>query len=124
MRAPSVEQGMPSVQGLRDRTIEMRITLFVRWGSLRKAQWTQGRRSAERGWGWRRCCSEARRTFMKILIYCGAAVSLLLAVPAAAQNTAPTIQLHELTAQAQKKPPLRLNDQQRLAIQEALVTAH
>jgi len=61
---------------------------------------------------------------MKILIYCGAAVSLLLAVPAAAQNTAPTIQPHELTAQAQKKPPLRLNDQQRLAIQEALVTAH
>ena len=61
---------------------------------------------------------------MKILIYGGAAVSLLLAVPAAAQNTAPTIQPDELTAQVQKKPPLQLSEQQRVAIQEALVTAH
>jgi len=61
---------------------------------------------------------------MKVLIYCGAAVPLLLAVPAAAQNTAPTVQPNELTAEVQKKPPLQLSEQQRVAIQEALVTAH
>ena len=36
----------------------------------------------------------------------------------------PTIQPHELAASATQKPPLQLSDKQRLAIQEALVTAH
>ena len=38
MRAPSIEQGMPSVQGHKNGTIEIRITLFARWGSFRKTQ--------------------------------------------------------------------------------------
>ena len=60
---------------------------------------------------------------MKTLLCCGAAL-ILLAVPAAAQNTSPTVQPNELTATAKQKPPLQLSDQQRSAIQDALVTAH
>ena len=60
---------------------------------------------------------------MKTLLCCGAAL-ILLAVPAAAQNTSPTVQPNELTATAKQKPPLQLSDQQRRAIQDALVTAH
>ena len=60
---------------------------------------------------------------MKTLLCCGAAL-ILLAVPAAAQNTSPTVQPNELTAAAKQKPPLQLSDQQRRAIQDALVTAH
>lgn len=52
----------------------------------------------------------------------GAAALALLAVPAAAQNSE-TIAPSKLTVEA-KKPPLQLNDQQRGAIQNALVAEH
>jgi len=61
---------------------------------------------------------------MKNLIYCGAAIALLLAVPAAAQNATPTINPNKMTDQMREKPPLQLSEQQRIAIQEALVTAN
>ena len=59
---------------------------------------------------------------MKTLLSCGTAL-ILLAVSAWAQNK-PTIQPNDLTAGAKQKPPLQLTDQQRRAIQDALVTAH
>jgi hypothetical protein len=61
---------------------------------------------------------------MKVLMHSSVAVLVPLAVPAAAQNGTPTVQPNELTAKAQKKPPLELNEQQRIKIQDALVTAH
>ena len=60
---------------------------------------------------------------MKTPLCCSAAL-ILLTVPASAQNKEPTIQPSELAASATQKPPLQLSDQQRRAIQEALVTAH
>ena len=60
---------------------------------------------------------------MKTLLCCGTAL-ILLAVSASAQNDKPTIQPNDLTAGAKQKPPLQLTDQQRRAIQDALVTAH
>ena len=60
---------------------------------------------------------------MKTLLCCGTAL-ILLAVSASAQDNKPTIQPNDLTAGAKQKPPLQLTDQQRRAIQDALVTAH
>ena len=60
---------------------------------------------------------------MKTLLCCSTAL-VLLAVPATAQNSEPTIQPNELTTSAKQKPPLQLSDQQRHAVQDALVTAH
>ncbi len=61
---------------------------------------------------------------MKAIILSGAAALVLLAVPAAAQNNdSKTIDAIELSKQA-KKPPLQLSDDQRSAIQNALVTEH
>ena len=60
---------------------------------------------------------------MKILLCCSA-VLLFLAASAMAQNGKPTIRPNELTATAKQKPPLRLSDEQRREIQDALVTAH
>jgi hypothetical protein len=60
---------------------------------------------------------------MKTLLCCSTAL-ILLAVSAMAQNSEPTIQPNELARSAKQKPPLQLSDQQRLAIQDALVTAH
>src|SRR5262245_36968350 len=59
-------------------------------------------------------------TVMKKLILLGAAF-VLVAVTAAAQDNASTIQPNEL---AKQKPPLELSEQQRGKIQEALVAAH
>lgn len=59
---------------------------------------------------------------MRGMLLGGAAALALLAVPATAQNSA-TIDPSRLTAEA-KKPPLQLNDQQRAAIQNALVAEH
>ena len=59
---------------------------------------------------------------MKTLLCCSTAL-LLLAVSAMAQNSSRTIQPNDLNAGA-NKPPLQLSDQQRSAIQDALVTAH
>jgi hypothetical protein len=42
-KAPSTEQGVPSVQGLRKGTRETRIAVFARWGWRLKAQWIQDR---------------------------------------------------------------------------------
>jgi hypothetical protein len=52
----------------------------------------------------------------------GAAALALLAVPAMAQNSQ-TIEPTKLTVEA-KRPQLQLNDQQRAAIQDALVAEH
>ena len=60
---------------------------------------------------------------MKSLLCCSTAL-ILLVVSATAQNNKPTIQPNDLTASAKHKPPLQLSDQQRRAIQDALVTAH
>jgi Protein of unknown function (DUF1236) len=60
---------------------------------------------------------------MKTAFYCAAA-SIVLAVPASAQDNKPTIQPNELTAAAKEKPPLQLSDEQRRKIQDALVEAH
>ncbi|MGA8948953.1 MAG: DUF1236 domain-containing protein [Pseudolabrys sp.] len=60
---------------------------------------------------------------MKTLLCCSTAL-LLLAVSAMAQNSERTIQPNDLNAGAKPKPPLQLSDQQRSAIQDALVTAH
>ena len=60
---------------------------------------------------------------MKTLLCCGTAL-ILLALSASAQNNEPTIQPNDLTTGAKQKPPLQLTDQQRRAIQDALVTAH
>jgi hypothetical protein len=61
---------------------------------------------------------------MKAMILSGAAALVLLAVPAAAQNSASkTIQPNDLTVEA-KKPPLQLSDEQKNAIQNALVAEH
>ena len=60
---------------------------------------------------------------MKTLLCCGMAL-ILLGLSASAQNNEPTIQPNDLTAGAKQKPPLQLTDQQRRAIQDALVTAH
>jgi hypothetical protein len=64
-----------------------------------------------------------RRTAMKTLLCCSAAL-ILLAFSATAQNDKETIQPNELTTSAEQKPPLRLSDEQRRKIQDALVTAH
>ena len=61
---------------------------------------------------------------MKSTLMSGAAVLLLLAVPAAAQNdNSKTLDPNKLTVEM-KKPKLDLNDQQKTAIQNALVEAH
>jgi hypothetical protein len=60
---------------------------------------------------------------MKTLLCCSAAL-ILLAFSATAQNDKETIQPNELTTSAEQKPPLRLSDEQRRKIQDALVTAH
>ena len=60
---------------------------------------------------------------MKTPVCCSAAL-ILMTVSAIAQDNPPTIQPNELTARATQKPPLELSDEQRLKIQEALVTAH
>jgi hypothetical protein len=60
---------------------------------------------------------------MKTLRCCSTAL-ILLGVSATAQNNEPTIQPNELTTSGKQKPPLQLSDQQRRAIQDALVTAH
>lgn len=61
---------------------------------------------------------------MKAKILSGAAALALLAVPAAAQNSeSRTIQPNQLTVEA-KKPPLQLSDEQKNAIQNALVAEH
>jgi Protein of unknown function (DUF1236) len=60
---------------------------------------------------------------MKILLCCSAAL-IVLAVSASAQDNKPTIQPNELTDSAKQKPPLRLSDEQRRKIQDALVEAH
>ena len=60
---------------------------------------------------------------MKTLLCCSVAL-MLMAVSATAQNNKSTIQPHELIAGAKQKPPLKLSDQQRRKIQDALVTAH
>jgi uncharacterized protein DUF1236 len=60
---------------------------------------------------------------MKTLLCCSTAL-ILLAVSATAQNNAPTIQPNDLTSSAKQKPPLQLSEEQRRAIQDALVTAH
>ena len=61
---------------------------------------------------------------MKAMLLSGAAAVVLLAVPAAAQNNdAKTIEPNQLTVEA-KKPPLQLDEKQRAAIQNALVSAH
>ena len=60
---------------------------------------------------------------MKNLLCCSTAL-ILLAVSATAQNNAPTIQPNDLTSSAKQKPPLQLSEEQRRAIQDALVTAH
>lgn len=59
---------------------------------------------------------------MKTLLYCAAV--LIWATVATAQSITPTIQPSDLTDSAKHKPPLQLSDQQRLKIQDALVTAH
>jgi hypothetical protein len=61
---------------------------------------------------------------MKTLVCCGAAALVLLAAPAVARNSKPTIEPHDLVASANKKPPLQLSERQRSEIQDALVTAH
>jgi hypothetical protein len=61
---------------------------------------------------------------MKIIAPYSAAMFILLTVPAAAQDKKPTVQPNELTVEVQKKPPLQLSEQQRVKIQDALVTAH
>ena len=60
---------------------------------------------------------------MKTLL-CGSAALIVVMGLATAQNNKPMIQPNELTAAAKQKPPLQLSDQQRRAIQDALVTAH
>ena len=61
---------------------------------------------------------------MKAILLSGAAALVLLAVPAAAQNDpSKTIDPVELSKQV-KGPPAELNDQQRQAIQNALVAEH
>lgn len=60
---------------------------------------------------------------MKAMLMSGAAALLLLAVPAAAQTDTKTIDPIELTKQA-KRPPLQVSDEQRDAIQAALVAEH
>jgi uncharacterized protein DUF1236 len=60
---------------------------------------------------------------MKTLLCCSTAL-ILLAVSTTAQNNAPTIQPNDLTSSAKQKPPLQLSEEQRRAIQDALVTAH
>jgi hypothetical protein len=59
---------------------------------------------------------------MKTVLFCSVAL-IVFAVSAKAQNNEPTIQPNELTATAKAKP-LRLSDEQRRKIQDALVTAH
>ena len=61
---------------------------------------------------------------MKVKLLSGVAVLVLLSVPAAAQNDlAKTIDPIELTQQA-KRPQLKVSDEQKNAIQNALVTEH
>jgi hypothetical protein len=61
---------------------------------------------------------------MKAQFLIGAAALVLLAVPAAAQNdTSKTIDPIELSKQA-KKPPLQLSEEQKSAIENALVSEH
>ena len=66
---------------------------------------------------------------MKSMLLSGAAVLVLLAAPAAAQNGQPkndpakSVDPHQLAVNL-KKPPLKLDDKQRAAIQNALVAVH
>ncbi len=64
---------------------------------------------------------------MRLMLLCGAAAAVLLAVPAAADNSptnkAKSVDPHQLAVQL-KKPPLKLDDTQRAAIQDALAGVH
>jgi hypothetical protein len=58
---------------------------------------------------------------MKTAMYYGAAALLLMSAPAVAQQTGKTLDPNHITEQV-KRPPLKLDDQQRATIANALVT--
>jgi hypothetical protein len=89
-----------------------------------KAQIVRSRTFAGTQFKATRSPAEVEKPVMKAILLSGAAALVLLALPAAAQNdSSKTIDPVELSKQV-KGPPAQINDQQRDAIQNALIAVH